>query len=296
MRLVDAAEAIRAEGAHVVEVAEVTGSRVIEGDAWKRRGHEYTRAPVCVTWHHTANDWTDVDGVDLGILSFELHKYASTPGNNVNIHPDGTVYLLAAGATATNGAGTQLSFSRGMGGKNSTTFTMEIHNPGNGGKPYPQAQIDAAFAVSNAINRLCGNLATDLCTHYEYAMTRKTDPAPATAVQGAWVPRPCTHAGTWHHDDIRAEAVRRWEQPQGDWFDMATEAELEAVVQKVVSANINFLLTNPEARAQLGSTLWTHPLTNKVSGAPENAGDLLAWAHADAYGARLAAEADNPPE
>jgi N-acetyl-anhydromuramyl-L-alanine amidase AmpD len=240
MRLVGAADAIRAEGARVVEVAEVDNV-IHEGDTWKRRGHEYAAGgPTCITWHHTA-----VDIPQVNIVRFELYKYESTPGNNVNIGRDGTVYLLAAGSTATNGAGTQLQFSRGMGGKNSTTFTMEIHNDGRG-QPYPQAQIDACFAVSNAINRLVGNQPTDLCTHHEYAMDRKTDPATAGAVQGPWQPRACTSSGTWHHDDIRAEAVRRWSTPQGDEFDMATLQELEEIVDRNVNEAARWLVREPD--------------------------------------------------
>ena len=179
----------------------VRSSRVTRGSD---RGHEYSKAPVCITWHHTT-----VDIPWVNIVNFELYKYDSTPGNNVNIGRDGRVALLAAGATATNGSGTEMQFSRGMGGRNSTTFTMEIHNDGRG-QAYPRAQIDAAFAVSNAINKICGNQPTDLCTHHEYAPGRKTDPSRYDAVQGSWHPRSCTSAGTWHHDDIRAEAVRRW--------------------------------------------------------------------------------------
>ena len=230
MRLTDAADAIRAEGAEVVEVADIVNGRLIEGDKWKTRGHQYAQAPFCITWHHTA-----VDIPQLSIVRFELYKYDSTPGNNVNIARDGKVWLLAAGATATNGAGTPMQFSRGVGGRNSTTFTMEIHNDGRG-QPYPQVQVDACFAVSNAINKLCGNQPTDLCTHHEYAPDRKTDPAQATAVRGRWVPRSCTSSGTWDHDDIRAEAVRRWNREDDDM--PLSDADFDKI-REIVNVEVN---------------------------------------------------------
>ena len=206
MRLTNLIDELRREHPwlKVVGVAEV-GATIVQGDTWKRRGLEYAgTGPLSVTWHHTASG-----GSQLGILRFELYKYDSAPGNNVNIAPDGTVYVLAVGSCYTNGKVTLRRFSRGMGGNNATSFTMEIHNPGNGTKPYPQAQVDACFAVSNTVNRLSRNKPTDLATHHELAPDRKTDPATAAAVQGPWKPRSCTSSGTWHGDDIRGEAVRR---------------------------------------------------------------------------------------
>jgi hypothetical protein len=171
----------------VVEVAEVD-TKVHTGDTWKRRGNEYAgTGPLNVTWHHTAASISDVN-----IVRFELYKYESAPGNNVNITPDGTVYLLAAGSCHTNGVVTQRQFSRGMGGNNSNSFTMEIHNPGNGSKPYPQPQVDACFATAITVNRISGNKPTDCCTHHELAPARKTDPATAAVVQGPWKPRSVT--------------------------------------------------------------------------------------------------------
>lgn len=204
MRLTNLADELRREHPwlRVVEIAEVDNN-VHQGDTWKRRGHDYARAPVNVTWHHTASG-----GSQIGILRFELYKY-SVPGNNSNVGRDGTVYLLAAGSAATNGSVTQRQFSRGVGGTNGTSFTIEIHNDGVG-QSYPSVQLDAVFALNQTVNRLCGNQVTDLATHHELAPGRKMDPARASVVQGLWQPRSVNSSGTWHGDDIRAEALARF--------------------------------------------------------------------------------------
>jgi hypothetical protein len=297
MRLTNVVDELRKDHPwmDVIGVENVVNGVIIPGDAWKNWGPQYAGSgPLGVTVHHTgaALTWP-------AIVRYEWNKYPNVKATNTNINAEtGQVAVMSAGSAATNGSGLTLhKFSRGMGGRNGDQWTIEMHNPGNGAWPYTEKGMRSMLAVCYTVNRLSGNQPTDVTTHHEIAPDRKTDPATAGAIQGDYGIGPFNASGTWSADDLRNEAARFAQQlNEGDWFDMATEAELEAVVQKVVSANINFLLTNPEARAQLGSTLWTHPLTNKVSGAPENAGDLLAWAHADAYGARLAAEADNPPE
>ena len=207
MRLTNLADELRREHPWmtVIEVGDVRDGRIIVGDTWKRLGDEYAGSgPLGVTWHHDASG-----GAWVAIVDYEFHKYWPKPGNNANVNEFGHVALMASGSTATNGAGTLRRFSRGMGGRNSDQYTIEIHNPGNGSKPYTEAQLRTCFALNNTVNRLSGNQPTDLMTHHEWAPDRKTDPAPAHAVQGLWRPRAANGSGTWHGDDIRAEARRR---------------------------------------------------------------------------------------
>jgi hypothetical protein len=91
---------------------------------------------------------------------------------------------------------------------NTYGFQIEAANAGTG-QTWPQAQVDAFFAISNALNAFVGNRPDDVITHQVWAPTRKIDPATAAAVQGSWQPRSSTSSGTWNLDDIAAECVRR---------------------------------------------------------------------------------------
>lgn len=206
------ADELRAVGLHVVEVDHVSGQTVVQGPAWKRRARSsggYSALPLCVMWHHTA-----VSATRTSIANVLTHGIATSdarPVYNLLIWPDGTVYVCAGGATNTNGAGRAMTFSRGtvpVNSMNSYAVGMEIMNDGVG-EPYPSAQMDAAFATSNVINRRCGNRPDDLAGHWDYAPTRKVDPARGSAVLGAWRPRSVNTSGTWHVGDLRDEAQRR---------------------------------------------------------------------------------------
>ena len=72
------------------------------------------------------------------------------------------------------------------------------------GEPWPQVEIDTAFALANVLSALAGNLPTDIIGHAHYP-SRKIDPATAAAVQGPWRPRSINSSGTWNLDDIHAE-------------------------------------------------------------------------------------------
>jgi hypothetical protein len=229
----------------VFGVQDVTSNAIVVGDAWKIWGPHYAGSgPLGVTVHHTASDssWR-------AILDFEWSKYANVKATNCNISPEGRVAVMSAGSAATNGSGLTLhQFSRGLGGRNGDQWTIEVHNPGTGAWPYPEAQMRAILAVCYTVNRLSGNQWTDVTTHHEIAPDRKTDPAPAHRIEGPYNIRSVgNRAGTWNADDLRAEALRFAQQiNQGDWLDMATEAQVRAIVaeesQKAASRNIWWLL------------------------------------------------------
>jgi hypothetical protein len=190
------------------------GGNVVEYDTqWKRRARSsggFAAQPLGVSFHHTA-------GASGASAKSECDYMCVAAGNsnkptaNIYIARDGTIWVLAAGATNTSGKGGPLTLSRGTVGTdcaNTTTVGMEMGNNGVG-EPWPEVQIDAAFLASNAINRRLGNQPTDVFSHNLYAPSRKIDPATAAAVQGPWKPRSCTSSGTWSTDDIRAECARR---------------------------------------------------------------------------------------
>ena len=201
-------------GTYLTEMANwfrEAGLKVVEYDGWKTRarstGGYATGRPWCVMWHHTASNTTPENDAN-----YECNVADAKPICNVNIARDGTVWVLAAGATNTNGKGMATKFSKGTvpaDSMNVYAFGIEIANNGVG-QPFPQPQIDAAFVVSNVINQRMGNKASDVCTHQCYAPDRKVDPARgAGTVQGTWHPKEITSSGSWDVDDVKSECALR---------------------------------------------------------------------------------------
>ncbi len=195
------------EAAHWLRAA---GCNVIEFDDWKYRckssgGYNSGRPWGCM-WHHTgSNNSAESES------HYMCYGADAAPIANVCIDRNGDVWLLAGGPTNTNGSGDGVSFSKGSvpgDSMNSYAFGIEICNNGGGGS-YSQAQVDAAFAVSNAINAHCGNQPDDVALHYTWAPDRKVDPSKASAVEGPWQPGSVNNSGTWNLSDLKAECRRR---------------------------------------------------------------------------------------
>lgn len=193
----------------------VAGLDVYEYQGWKTRARSsggYTDLPLCVMWHHTASpaSWDGQKDADYIAENADI-----APISNLYIDRSGTVWVIAAGATNTNGTGNSLIFSRGtvpMDCMNTHAVGVEMGNDGIG-EPWPQVQVDAMFTVSNTVNAHCGNQPFDVSTHWFYAPGRKIDPARAESVQGPWQPKACTSSGTWDLEDIQAECMARAKPP-----------------------------------------------------------------------------------
>jgi hypothetical protein len=190
------------------------GLRVVECDGWQTRsrssGGYDPGQPWCCMWHHTASATGASAEADVAyMLSPSNDAY---PTCNIYVARDGEVWILAAGATNTNGKGSGVrDTSRGTvpaDDMNRYAVGMEIGNNGVG-EPYSKECIDAAFTVSLVVCDNCGLLPTDVIHHQAYAPDRKVDPATCTAVQGGWYPQSVTSSGTWSLDDLRAECQRR---------------------------------------------------------------------------------------
>ena len=185
------------------------GCNVVEYQGWQTRARSsggYSSPPLCVMWHHTASNTSPANDA-----SYMCNGSSDRPIANILIARNGEVWVLAAGATNTNGKGGPLTFSRGTcpaDSMNTRAIGVEIANTGTG-EQYPQAQVDAMFKVSNACNRKVGNQPTDVASHNLWAPSRKIDPATCN-VAGPWKPRSTTSSGTWSTDDIRAECAQRW--------------------------------------------------------------------------------------
>lgn len=195
--LTDMAAVLRAVGLNVVEV-----------DGWQTRARKsggYAHGPWCVMWHHTASQATPDNDIAY-IIGAD-----TAPISNLYLDRTGTIHVIAAGATNTNGEGGPMTLSRGTvpaDKMNEYAISIEAANSGLG-EPWPEVQIDAFFTASNALTDAYGMLATDIASHAAWT-TRKIDPATANAVQGRWRPRSINSSGTWNVDDIRTECVHRY--------------------------------------------------------------------------------------
>jgi hypothetical protein len=245
------------------------GCSVVEYDGWESRarssGGFASGRPLAVFWHHTAS--VTSPGNDSHYM---CHQSDNRPVANILVARDGVVWVLAAGCTNTNGKGRSMEFSRGTvaaDSANSYVFGMEIANSGTG-ELYPAAQIDAAFKVSNIVNRKMGNLASDVCTHQCYAPDRKIDPAMGGyTVQGTWHPNECTSAGSWDVGDLEQECARRWGGDGED--DDVTDQDIERIA------------------ARTAELVWEWTTTNYRSEPPirDTCANMLSWTHAEAFDA-----------
>lgn len=190
------------------------GLSVIEYDGWQTRSRGsggYNDYPLCVMWHHTASpaSWDGKKDADYCATGD-----TDSPLSNLYIDRSGTVWILAAGATNTNGKGNSLSFSRGnvpTDSMNTHALGVEMGNDGIG-ELWPQSQIDAMFIVSNTCNARFGNRPDDIATHNYYAPTRKIDPA-TDNVEGPWIPTTCNSSRSWDRSCVQAECMNRSGQP-----------------------------------------------------------------------------------
>lgn len=189
------------------------GLNVIEYEGWQTRargsgGYTDTSRPWVVMWHHTASpaSWDGKKDADYCAVGDE-----DAPVSNLYIERSGAVWVLAAGATNTNGLGGPFTCSKGtvpLDSMNSYALGVEMGNDGVG-ENWPEVQVNSMFVVSNVCNTKLGNELTDICTHNVWAPNRKIDPARAEAVLGSWAPRSSTTSGTWHLEDIAAECLSR---------------------------------------------------------------------------------------
>jgi hypothetical protein len=265
--LTDLADVLRAAGLTVVEYAGwTTRARSSGGYADGR--------PWAFLWHHTASQTTPANDA-----SYMCNGSPDRPIANLLIPRDGSVWVLAAGATNTNGKGGPLAMSRGTvpaDCMNEYAVSAELANAGTGVEPYPVAQIDAAFAASVAVCQWLGLDPGDVANHQTWAPTRKIDPAPADAVEGPWRPRSSTSSGTWHQDDVRAECRRRAANQPPEVPDMTDEqaaqlAQVLDLVQRQAQSDAVWHQTVPDPVTGSDSAMWA-----QVQNANANAAAALA--------------------
>jgi len=248
------------------------GLTVVEYDGWKTRarssgGYDSGR-PWGVMWHHTASQTSPQNDA-----SYMCSGSSDRPIANLLIARDGAVWVLAAGATNTNGKGSGVVWSKGQvpnDSMNTYAVGMEIANNGVG-EAYPQAQIDAAFGASVTLVQRLGLNATDISHHQFYAPDRKVDPATAVAVQGPWKPGSCTSSGTWELDGLVAEHCERCDSAAAEEDDLTPDQANQLAA--VYAANGSTQATS--------NNVWHQTVPDPVSGDDTAMWALLSSTRAD---------------
>ena len=157
-------------------------------------------------WHHTASSTSPQNDAD-----YMCFGSSDAPVANLLLARDGSVWVMAGGATNTNGKGGPYDTTRGTVPKDSmNTHAVSIEAANNGvGEWWPQEQIDAYFVLSLMLCERLGLQPDDICEHAVWAPDRKIDPAVADAVQGPWQPHRANSSGTWSQPDVIDELWQR---------------------------------------------------------------------------------------
>lgn len=161
----------------LADVCRVEGLEVVEMDGWQTRargsgGYEPGR-PTHVMVHHTASPPSASGEPDANYCT---HIDEDAPLCNLYLDRTGLVWVCAAGATNTNGKGSDW-WGGGVPDDSMNSYAIGIEANGGYGSEWPMEQqaaytwLIAALCDSYGIDRNC------VRGHFEWAPTRKVDPA-----------------------------------------------------------------------------------------------------------------------
>ena len=160
----------------LADVLRRAGLRVREVDGWRQRqrdGSGYSQSgPIGIIVHHTASS-SGWDGEqDANFLTFQCDV---KPMANLYLDRGGQWWVLAGGATNTNGAGGPWG-PIPLDSANSRVIGIEAGNNGVG-EPWPDVMQDAYVAGVAALADAYRIEPGNVLSHQEWAPTRKVDPA-----------------------------------------------------------------------------------------------------------------------
>ena len=182
----------------LADVCRRTGRHVIEVDDWRTRargsGGYNPGLPNHVMCHHTASG-PESDGWDD--VNYCCYGDEDAPLCNLYLARDGTIYVCAAGATNTNGSGSDPCGLIGDDAMNSSAIGIEAGNNGVG-EPWSTPQQDAYVALCDALCNAYGIGVVQIHGHAEWT-SRKIDPAGPSRY--AW------DASTWDMDEYREDVA-----------------------------------------------------------------------------------------
>jgi hypothetical protein len=169
---------------------------VLTVSGWQTRsnshgGYEALRGIVV---HHDAGG-----GSDAGSVNFQTFLDADRPNAALHVGRDGTIWIMAAGATNTQGLGGPI-IGVPLNQGNFQLIGIEQGNNGTG-EPYPSRQQDATLWLCQTLVKTYGARfgwgANSVIAHFEWAPARKNDPAGPSR----WAPS----GGRWNMGALRAD-------------------------------------------------------------------------------------------
>jgi hypothetical protein len=185
------------------------GLVVQEEPGWQSRsrgsgGYDSGR-PTHVMIHHTASNPSSDGQADV---NYCCYGSADKPLANLYLSRTGRVWVMAAGATNTNGKGHDW-WGGGVPDDSMNTHAIGIEAANTGtGEAWPQSQQEAYQILVQALQHNYGVATNRVRQHSEWAPDRKIDPAG----QSRWG----TGASTWHGDAFRADASAGWPDDEPD--------------------------------------------------------------------------------
>ncbi|HEY4377308.1 MAG TPA: N-acetylmuramoyl-L-alanine amidase, partial [Acidimicrobiales bacterium] len=160
-------------GRYLTDLADVcrrAGLVVQEEPGWQSRsrssGGYASGRPTTVMCHHTASGASSDGQADV---NYCCYGSADRPLANLYLARSGKVWVMAAGATNTNGKGGPLN---GVPADSMNTYAVAIEAANNGvGEPWPAAQQDAYVVLVVALQDAYG--CPHVSSHFEWSPGRK---------------------------------------------------------------------------------------------------------------------------
>ena len=186
----------------LANVVRGAGLVVQEEPGWQTRargsgGYESGR-PTSIMVHHTASNPGSDGQADV---DYCCHVSGDAPLANLYLSRAGKVWVMAAGATNTNGAGDD-TWGGGVPDDSMNTYAIGIEAANNGtGEPWPQPQQEAYSRLVQALQDAYGVSTNNVREHAEWAPGRKIDPAGPSRWAGS---------GTWAGDRFRDDVAAGW--------------------------------------------------------------------------------------
>jgi len=161
----------------LAEVCRRTGFAVIEVDGWQTRGRSsggYDQGrPSHVMAHHTASGPGSDGWADVEYMTWHAD---AAPLANLYISRVPEIFVMAAGATNTNGSGVDPCELADDDTMNTHAIGIEAANNGVG-EPWPDVQQSCYVTLCAELELAYGIAPAQIHSHAEYAPARKIDPA-----------------------------------------------------------------------------------------------------------------------